>query len=122
MSLSRVVPNIYTNRFEESVEFYTSLFGFRVAMDMDWIVTLASPENPKAQISIVRSEREPSWGDDPLLSLEVSDVDQVHSVAVAGGHSIVYPLTDEPWGVRRFFLKDPNGVVVNVLSHIQEAD
>jgi hypothetical protein len=29
----------------------------------------------------------------------------------------VHPLTDEPWRVRRFFARDPNGVVVNVLSH-----
>ncbi|MBC8366458.1 VOC family protein [bacterium] len=121
MNVSRVVPNICTNRFKESIEFYTSLFGFHVAMDMDWIVTLASPENPKAQISLVRSEREPCRGDDPLLSLEVSDVDHVHSEAVARGYGIVYPLTDEPWGVRRFFLKDPSGLVINVLSHIQEA-
>jgi uncharacterized glyoxalase superfamily protein PhnB len=118
MSLSRVVPNIHTNRLKKSVEFYTSLFGFRVAMDMDWIVTLASPENSRAQISLVRSERTFVWGDDPLLSLEVSDVDQVHSDAVAQGHTIVYPLTNEAWGVRRFFLIDPNGVVLNVLSHI----
>ncbi|MGA2287514.1 MAG: VOC family protein, partial [Bradyrhizobium sp.] len=33
------------------------------------------------------------------------------------GYSIVYPLTDEPWGVRRFFVRDPNGAVINVVSH-----
>jgi hypothetical protein len=26
-------------------------------------------------------------------------------------------LQDEEWGVRRFFVRDPNGRVVNVLSH-----
>jgi uncharacterized glyoxalase superfamily protein PhnB len=30
---------------------------------------------------------------------------------------LVHPLTDEPWGVRRFFVKDPNGVVLNVANH-----
>jgi hypothetical protein len=30
----------------------------------------------------------------------------------------VYPLTNEPWGVRRFFVKDPSGTIVNVLSHV----
>ena len=33
------------------------------------------------------------------------------------GLSIVYPATDEPWGVRRFFVADPNGVIINILSH-----
>ena len=30
---------------------------------------------------------------------------------------VVYPLTDEPWGVRRFFVTDPNGVIINVMNH-----
>jgi hypothetical protein len=33
----------------------------------------------------------------------------------------VYPLTDEPWRVRRFFVKDPNGAVLNVASHRGDA-
>ena len=53
----------------------------------------------------------------PDLSIEVADVDSVHAKAIARGLQIVYPLTDEPWGVRRFFVADPNGVVINVLSH-----
>jgi uncharacterized glyoxalase superfamily protein PhnB len=51
------------------------------------------------------------------LSIEVADVDAVHSKAVAHGVEIVYPLTTEPWGVRRFHVADPNGVVINVLTH-----
>jgi uncharacterized glyoxalase superfamily protein PhnB len=45
-------------------------------------------------------------------------VDAVHAEAVRRGAEVVYPLTDEPWGVRRFFLRDPNGVVINVMRHI----
>jgi uncharacterized glyoxalase superfamily protein PhnB len=45
------------------------------------------------------------------------DVDACHTAAQLHGYSIVYPLTDEPWGVRRFFVSDPNGVIVNVVSH-----
>jgi uncharacterized glyoxalase superfamily protein PhnB len=47
----------------------------------------------------------------------VADVEGVYAKAVARGLQIVYPLTDEPWGVRRFFVVDPNGVVLNVLGH-----
>ena len=53
----------------------------------------------------------------PNLSIEVDNVNAVHAKAVALGLQILYPLTDEPWGVRRFFVTDPNGVVFNVLSH-----
>jgi uncharacterized glyoxalase superfamily protein PhnB len=51
------------------------------------------------------------------MSVEVDDVDAVHVKALARGIEILHPLTDEPWGVRRFFTRDPNGVVINVLSH-----
>jgi uncharacterized glyoxalase superfamily protein PhnB len=51
------------------------------------------------------------------MTIEVDDVDAVHSKAFGLGLRVVYPLTDEPWGVRRFFVTDPNGVVINVMIH-----
>jgi predicted enzyme related to lactoylglutathione lyase len=54
----------------------------------------------------------------PHVSIDVADVDAVHARAVAQNLQIVYPLTNEPWGVRRFFLVDPDGTILNVLSHI----
>jgi uncharacterized glyoxalase superfamily protein PhnB len=52
------------------------------------------------------------------LGIEVEDVDAVHAKAVDGGFEIVHPLSDEPWGVRRFFVRDPNGAVINVMQHV----
>jgi uncharacterized glyoxalase superfamily protein PhnB len=52
--------------------------------------------------------------------VEVEDVDAVHAKAVERGLKIVHPLTDEPWGVRRFFVQEPNGKVINVMTHINE--
>ena len=109
------MPDITSERMEESGKFYTEFLGFQVAMDMGWIVTLASPENPTAQITLLRGPA--AAAPHPDLSIEVADVDAVHAKATALGLPIVYPLTDEPWGVRRFFVTDPNGVVINVLSH-----
>ena len=84
-------------------------------MDMGWIVTLASPANRGAQISLFGRDAED--GRDPFVSIEVDDVDAAHARAVELGHEVVYPLRDEDWGVRRFMLRDPGGRVVNVLSH-----
>jgi uncharacterized glyoxalase superfamily protein PhnB len=53
----------------------------------------------------------------PDVSIEVDDVDAVHAAAVSRGYEIVHPLTDEPWGVRRFFVRDASGTVLNILSH-----
>ncbi len=115
MSVQRVVPDITTERIEESREFYVGLLGFEVAMDMDWVVTLVSPVNRTAQVILMtRDARAPLQ---PQISIEVTHVDAVHAEAVRRGDDITYPLTDEPWGVRRFFVRDPSGVVINVLGH-----
>jgi predicted enzyme related to lactoylglutathione lyase len=114
--IRRVVPNITSNCLEESVVFYAEYLGFLVAMDMGWIVTLVSPSSSTAQISIVRGE--PAQGSNAItLSIEVEDVDSLHDAAMSRGYDIVYPLTNEPWGVRRFHVKDPNGVIINVMRH-----
>ena len=115
MSIRRVVPDIQAERLDESRDFYVGLFGFEVGMDMGWVMTLVSPANPTAQVILFREDVSATVL--PQMSIEVDDVDAVHEEAVRRGVEIVYPLTDEPWGVRRFFMRDPSGVVVNVLSH-----
>jgi len=119
MSIRRIVPNIQSERIDESRKFYTEFLGLEVAMDMGWIVTLVSPSNPTAQVSLLRGPAPATaQAQAPLsLTVEVADVDAAHAKAVACGVPIVYPLTTEPWGVRRFHVTDPNGVVINVMSH-----
>jgi catechol 2,3-dioxygenase-like lactoylglutathione lyase family enzyme len=119
MSIRRVVPNIASDKLEASRDFYVGLLGFQVAMDMGWILTLVSPSNPTAQLSVLRQDATA-----PVIAqvtVEVADVDAVHAEAVRRGLEMVHPLTDEPWGVRRFLVKDPNGVVLNVAGHRGDA-
>jgi catechol 2,3-dioxygenase-like lactoylglutathione lyase family enzyme len=119
MSIRRVVPNIASDKLDASRDFYVGLLGFQVAMDMGWILTLVSPGNPTAQVSVLCEDA--SAAVVPQISVEVADVDAVHAEALRRGLALVHPLTDEPWGVRRFFVKDPNGVVLNVVSHRGDA-
>lgn len=114
MGIRRVVPNIQSGSPQQSASFYVEVLGFQVAMDMGWIVTFVSPQNRTSQVSVLSTD--PS-GVHPDLSVEVDDVDGVYARAVAQKVEIVYPLTDESWGVRRFFARDPNGRIVNVVSH-----
>jgi catechol 2,3-dioxygenase-like lactoylglutathione lyase family enzyme len=100
---------------EATRDFYVRLLGFEVAMDMGWIVTLASPENPTAQISLSAGDPDPE-NDGPVLTIEVRDVDDVSARALASQVEVVLPIRDEEWGVRRFFLRDPDGRVVNVMT------
>jgi predicted enzyme related to lactoylglutathione lyase len=119
MSIRRIVPNILSERMDESRKFYTEFLGLVVAMDMGWIVTLVSPVNPTAQLSLLHASASTPPSCQISLSIEVADVDATHEKAVAGGIPVVSPLTTEPWGVRRFHVTDPNGVVVNVMSHVK---
>jgi catechol 2,3-dioxygenase-like lactoylglutathione lyase family enzyme len=119
MSIRRVVPIIASDQLEASRGFYVGLLGFQVAMDMGWILTVVSPSNPTAQLSVLREDA--SAPVVPQISVEVADVDAVHAEAPRRGLALVHPLTDEPWGVRRFFVEDPNGVVLNVVSYRRDA-
>jgi catechol 2,3-dioxygenase-like lactoylglutathione lyase family enzyme len=116
VTISRAVPNIRSDRPAETRDFFVELFGFEVAMDMGWVMTVASPSNSSIQISIIS-------GDDmaaPGITVGVADVDAIHAKAVQRGLEIAYPLRDEEWGVRRFMLRDPSGTVINVVSHLQQ--
>ena len=114
MAVRRVVPNVRSEAVQQSREFY-GLLGFEEVMNHGWIMTLASPSSPTAQVSFIVSDKTASVT--PDVSVEVDDVDAVYAVVRESGAEIVHPLQDEEWGVRRFFVRDPNGRVVNVLSH-----
>jgi len=88
----------------------------KVAMDKDWIITFASANNPTAQINLIRHDE--SDAIHPDISIEVDDVDKMYSKAKEQNIEIVYPITDELWDVRRFFVVEPNGTIVNILSHL----
>jgi catechol 2,3-dioxygenase-like lactoylglutathione lyase family enzyme len=75
-------------------DFFVELLGFEVAMDMGWVVTVASPTNPSAQVTIIGNDDMAA----PGISVEVADVDAVHAKAVEQGFEIAYPLRDEEWG------------------------
>jgi catechol 2,3-dioxygenase-like lactoylglutathione lyase family enzyme len=113
MTISRAVPNIRSDRAAETRDFFVELLGFEVAMDIGWVVTVASPTNSSAQVTIIGNDDMAA----PGISVEVDDVDAVHARAVEHGFEIAYPLRNEEWGVRRFMLREPSGTVVNVLSH-----
>jgi catechol 2,3-dioxygenase-like lactoylglutathione lyase family enzyme len=113
MTVSRAVPNIKSDRPAETRDFFLDLLGFEVAMDLGWVVTLASPTNRSAQVTIITNDDMSA----PGISVGVPDVDAVHARAVEQDLEIAYSLRDEEWGVRRFMLREPSGTLVNVVAH-----
>ncbi len=115
MAIKKIVANIAVSSLDETRRFYLELFDLDEVMSFDWISTLATGARAPVQISIASEGG--SGTAVPDLSIEVDDVDAIYARAKRMGFEIEYELTDEPWGVRRFYLRDPSGKLLNVLSH-----
>ncbi|ALR30650.1 glyoxalase [Chryseobacterium sp. IHB B 17019] len=113
--VKRIVTNIKTDDLSKADLFYHEVLGLETLMDHGWIKTFGNEEEAKVQISFAVH-----GGNDtevPNLSIEVDNVDEIYEKMQRSGFEIMYEITDEEWGVRRFFAKDPFGNLVNILSH-----
>jgi catechol 2,3-dioxygenase-like lactoylglutathione lyase family enzyme len=115
MTIQRIVPNLKVADAQAGHEFYLGLLGLEPAFNLGWIASFRSPDQRQAQLSLVT--RDASAAEDSVISVGLSDVDAAYARAQRLGYQIVHPLTDEPWGVRRFFVRDPHGHVINILGH-----
>ncbi|WP_024794488.1 VOC family protein [Tomitella biformata] len=114
MTVLRVVPVLTVRDLAAAIALHANTLGLTVVMNHGWIATLARPDQ-SMQLSLITEDLTAPCN--PALSVEVDDVDAHHALALASGVEIVHPLTDEDWGVRRYFYRDAAGNVVNVLAH-----
>ncbi|MFP3118838.1 VOC family protein [Streptomyces sp. Iso 434] len=120
MDVRRVVPNLRTENPAACRAFYARI-GLSPAMELGWITTLtgtgtgAGGGTSPAQLSLMTEDL--TGPVVPDLSIEVDDVDAAYEELRAAGAELLFPVRDEEWGVRRFFVRDPDGRVVNVLGH-----
>jgi len=82
-------------------------------MDHGWIVTLGDDRGH--QLSLLT--RDASAPVNPDVSVFVDDVREALSRVEQENLEVVHPLTDEPWGVTRFFYRASDGRVINVGMH-----
>ena len=121
MSISRIVPYIESADFAAIKSFYVDALGLEVAMedgDAPDYLGLASPDDRNAQILVAVAGVEQPL---PHFGIDVGTahaVDEAHAESERRGLDILYPVTDEPWGIRRFFVRDPAGTVISVLAHL----
>ncbi|MDX8527226.1 VOC family protein [Mesorhizobium sp. MSK_1335] len=115
MKVLRIVANTETRDIAAAKRFYQDVLGLDLLMDMGWIATYGSQQTMAVQISFMAQ----GGSDTPVpdLSIEVDDVDASLDAMKAAGFAIEYGPADEPWGVRRFYVRDPFGRLVNILSH-----
>ena len=115
MKVRRIIANIETSDIAAAKRFYQDVLGLDLLMDHGWIATYGSAESMDVQISF--AEQGGSGTPVPDLSIDVDDVEAALEGMKAAGFAIEYGPADEPWGVRRFYVRDPFGRLVNILSH-----
>ena len=115
MRVTKITANLAVGDTAAARTFYTGLFGLDVGFDLGWVVNLHPPGNDTAGVNVVSGDA--TAPADSQLTIGVSDVDEAYELARGAGHEIVHPLTRESWGVRRFFVRSPDGTVINVAQH-----
>jgi catechol 2,3-dioxygenase-like lactoylglutathione lyase family enzyme len=116
MKVKRIVANIPTQDLAAAKHFYQDALGLDLMMDLGWIATYGSQDQMTIQISFAAQ----GGSDTPVpdLSIEVDDLDAALERVRDGKFPIVYGPVTEPWGVRRFYTRDPFGNLVNILAHL----
>ncbi|MFC4257900.1 VOC family protein [Marinobacter lacisalsi] len=123
IAVTRLLPNICTDKMEETRDFYKELLGLVVGFEHEgWYIQMASPERPELQIGIMRLDHEftprrfqhPAQG--VILSVQVEDIETTYTAVKASGFELALDLCDEEFGMRRFMVADPNGLLVNLFS------
>ncbi len=112
---TRIVANTATDNVAAAAAFYRDLLGLELLMDHGWIATYGSAQTMRVQLGVASEGG--SGTPVPDLSIEVDDVDSALARMRAAGIGIVYGPADEPWGVRRFYVRDPFGRLLNILEH-----
>ncbi len=114
MRVVRIIPDLAVADIAAADDFYGDYLGLRREdMGLDWVVRYLAPSGANLQLVT----QDASAADTPEVSVAVDDVDEAYEEALRRGYEIVHPLTTEEWGVRRFFVRTPDGHVLNILRH-----
>lgn len=115
MQVKRIVANIITSDPGVAKRFYQDLLGLDLLMELGWIATYGSQQMMSVQVSFMAEGG--SGAPVPDLSIEVDDLDDALRRMKKANVRIEYGPAEEPWGVRRFLVRDPFGKLVNILAH-----
>jgi catechol 2,3-dioxygenase-like lactoylglutathione lyase family enzyme len=116
MKVKRIVANISTNNIAAAKRFYHDVLGLDLLMDHGWFATYGSDAKMTVQVGV--GSEGGSGTPVPDLSIEVDDLDEALERFGKAKVAIEYGPAVEPWGVRRFYVRDPFGKLVNILMHL----
>ena len=115
MRIKRITANIETSNIDKADAFYHDVLSLERIMDLGWIRTYGSDSKMTVQISAALEGG--SGTPVPDLSIEVDNIETALLRVKKADIPIEYGPESEPWGVRRFFIRDPFGKLINILQH-----
>jgi catechol 2,3-dioxygenase-like lactoylglutathione lyase family enzyme len=115
VKVKRIVSNIAASDVEKAAAFYERVLGLELLMDLGWIRTYGSGSKMKVELSVASEGG--SGTTVPDMSIEVDDLEEALARIRRAKIPVEYGPTTEPWGVRRFYVRDPFGKLVNILQH-----
>lgn len=114
----RVTPNLRVADLNQAKNFYQDFLSLDLEeFNLGWVARYTSSENG-AHVQLVTKDA--TAPEDAVMSIHTPDVDAAYAEALERGYDIVHPLTTEPWGVRRFMVRAPDGNVINIVRHREE--
>jgi len=112
---NRVIADLRVADLGAAKGFYTDYLGLRTEeFNLGWVARYTSPDTGATIQLVTRDASAPA---DPVVSVLTDDVEGAFAEAQARGYEIIHPLTTEPWGPRRFFVRAPDGNVINIVGH-----
>jgi predicted enzyme related to lactoylglutathione lyase len=115
MRVNGIIVDLQVADIESAKDFYTDYLGLRTeGFNMGWVARYSSPETGTRVQLLTRDATAP---ENPIASVLAAGVEAAYEEAQQFGYEIVHPLTTEPWGVRRFFVRAPDGNIFNVVNH-----
>jgi catechol 2,3-dioxygenase-like lactoylglutathione lyase family enzyme len=115
MHVARIIADLHVNDIAAAKNFYTDYLGLgSEEFNLGWVARYSSPDSG-AIVQLVTGDA--TAPEDPVISVLTDDVDGAYAEAQRLGYEIVHPLTNEAWGPRRFFVRAPDGNVLNIVGH-----
>ena len=115
MKVVEIIADLEVEDLAAAQEFYAGYLGLsKQEFNLGWVARQTSPTTGATLQLLTRDATAPV---NPVVSVKVDDVDEAYAEAQRRGYEIVHPLRDEDWGVRRFYVRAPDGNVLNVVQH-----
>lgn len=116
MKVMRIVANIKAQDIQSAKTFYGDVMGLDLVMDMGWIATFQTENLTYPQLSV--ASHGGSSAPVPDVTIEVDDIEQALYRIKKARIAIEYGPATEAWGVRRFYVRDPFGRLLNIMQHL----